>query len=218
MPVLDFVPKLILNHPYISAHEFMNPHLTEEIIKGRLQNAERPSYLEAPFDEFTGPAWKAAVLIPLAWVDDEWHLLFTRRTDIVDHHKGQVSFPGGRMDPQDVSAEATALRETQEEIGVRPEDITLLGSLGEYLTVTNYLVTPVIGIIPWPYTFLIHTLEVERVFTIPLIWLVDPAHRHEMVLKEKGRGVIMYLPYEGELLWGVTARITVNFLMALDLI
>jgi hypothetical protein len=93
----------------------------------------------------------------------------------------------------------------------------LLGSLGEYLTVSNYLVTPVVGIIPWPYTFTIHTLEVSRVFTIPLIWLADPLHRQEMVRKETDRGVIMYLPYDGELLWGVTARITVNFLLALGL-
>jgi len=173
--------------------------------------------METPFDEFTGSAREAAVLIPLASVDDEWHLLFTRRTDLVDHHKGQVSFPGGRLDAEDISPEATALRETREEIGIKPEEIKLLGSLGEYLTVSNYLVTPVIGIIPWPYTFTVHTLEVSRVFTIPLTWLADPLHRQEMVRKETDRGVIMYLPYDGELLWGVTARITVNFLIALGL-
>jgi 8-oxo-dGTP pyrophosphatase MutT (NUDIX family) len=195
----------------------MISHLKEELIIQRLQKAGHPSYMETPFEEFTGPARKAAVLIPLASVNDEWHLLFTRRTDLVDHHKGQVSFPGGRVDAEDISPEATALRETREEIGIKPEDIKLLGSLGEYLTVSNYLVTPVIGIIPWPYTFTIHTLEVSRVFTIPLTWLADPLHRQEMVRNETDRGVIMYLPYDGELLWGVTARITVNFLIALDL-
>lgn len=196
----------------------MIPQLTELIIKERLQKLEHPSYFETPFEEFKGPMRRAAVLIPLAWVEDEWHLLFTRRTDGVDHHKGQVSFPGGRTDPQDDSPEATALRETYEEIGVSTTDIRILGKLGEYLTVTNYLVTPVVGIIPWPYCFKVHTLEVERVFTIPLPWLSDAAHRQEMVREDSGLGVIFYLPYDGELLWGVTARITVNFLKALGLV
>ena len=196
----------------------MNSHLTEEIIKQRLQNAEHPSFLKTPFEEYTGPVREAAVLIPLACVVDEWHLLFTLRTDLVDHHKGQVSFPGGRKDTEDISPEATALRETHEEIGILPADIKIIGSLGDYLTVTNYLVTPIVGIIPWPYTFTIHTLEVSRVFTIPLVWLADSSHYQEMVRKETERGVIMYLPYDGELLWGVTARITVNFLIALGLI
>jgi 8-oxo-dGTP pyrophosphatase MutT (NUDIX family) len=195
----------------------MISQLTVEFIKERLQNLAHSSYTETPLDEFKGPMRRAAVLIPLAWVDDEWNLLFTRRTDIVDHHKGQVSFPGGRTDPQDDSPAATALRETYEEIGVRPTEVRLLGILGEYLTVTNYLVTPVVGIIPWPYCFTIHTLEVGRVFTIPLSWLSDAAHRQEMFRQESGHGVIAYLPYDGELLWGVTARITVSFLNALGL-
>ena len=195
----------------------MNPKISEELIKDRMINTVHPSFMETPFDEFKGPVRRAAVLIPLAKVGGEWHLLFTRRTDFVDHHKGQVSFPGGRTDPDDESSEATALRESFEEIGVRPEDVQVLGALGEYLTVSNYLVTPIVGIIPWPYTFKVHTPEVERVFTIPLEWLSDPLHRQEMVRKETGRSFITYLPYDGELLWGVTARITVNFLTALGL-
>jgi len=195
----------------------MTSQLTEEFIKQRLRNTEQPSYLETPFDEFKGPMRRAAVLIPLAWMEDEWHLLFTRRTDRVDDHKGQVSFPGGRTEPEDDSPVTTALREADEEIGVRQTDVRLLGLLGEYLTVTNYLVTPVVGVIPWPYAFTIHTLEVGRVFTIPLSWLADAAHRQEMVRAEGGRSVIMYLPYDGELLWGVTARITVSFLKSLGL-
>jgi 8-oxo-dGTP pyrophosphatase MutT (NUDIX family) len=195
----------------------MIPKIPEEFIKDRIKNSVHPSFMETPFEEFKGPVRRAAVLIPLAPVANEWHLLFTRRTDFVDHHKGQVSFPGGRMDSDDESSEATALRETFEEIGVRPEDVQLLGALGEYLTVSNYLVTPIVGIIPWPYTFTIHTPEVERIFTIPLDWLADPIHRQEMVRKETGRGFITYLPYDGELLWGVTARITVSFLSALGI-
>ena len=195
----------------------MYSQITEEYIRDRITNTVHPSFFETPFEEFNGPMRRAAVLIPLARVDGEWHLLFTRRTESVDHHKGQVSFPGGRTDPEDESPEATALRETHEEIGIKNVDVQLLGVLGEYLTVSNYLITPVVGIIPWPYTFTIHTPEVDRVFTIPLSWLADASHHQELVRKETGRGFITYLPYDGELLWGVTARITVNFLMALGL-
>jgi 8-oxo-dGTP pyrophosphatase MutT (NUDIX family) len=195
----------------------MFSQITEEYIRDRIKNTVHPSFFETPFEEYIGPMRRAAVLIPLARVEGEWHLLFTRRTDSVDHHKGQVSFPGGRTDPEDESPEATALRETYEEVGIKHSDVQLMGALGEYLTVSNYLVTPVVGIIPWPYTFTIHTPEVGRVFTIPLDWLADASHHQELVRKETGRGFITYLPYDGELLWGVTARITVNFLIALGL-
>jgi 8-oxo-dGTP pyrophosphatase MutT (NUDIX family) len=195
----------------------MRSRISEEFIRDRILRGDHPSFFETPFEEFQGPVRMAAVLIPLVRVDEEWHLLFTRRTDSVDHHKGQVSFPGGRTDPEDDSPVTTALRESFEEVGVLASDVQVLGILGEYLTVSNYLVTPVVGIIPWPYTFKVHTPEVGRVFTIPLEWLADGLHRQEMVRTESGRGVIVYLPYDGELLWGVTARITVNFLKALDL-
>ena len=191
--------------------------ITVTILKDRIEHGDHPSFFELPFEEFEGPVRRAAVLVPLVNIDGEWHLLFTRRTDSVDHHKGQVSFPGGRTDPDDESSIATALRETLEEIGVQTGDVHVLGSLGEYLTVSNYLVTPVVGIIPWPYTFTIHTLEVERIFTIPLEWLADASHRQEMFRTETGRGFIAYLPYDGELLWGITARITVNFLTTLGM-
>jgi 8-oxo-dGTP pyrophosphatase MutT (NUDIX family) len=195
----------------------MIPPISEEFIRSRIEHGDHPTFFETPFDEFKGPVRQAAVLIPMVGVGEEWHLLFTRRTDSVDHHKGQVSFPGGRTDPDDESPVATALRETFEEIGVRPKDVQVLGSLGEYLTVSNYLVTPVVGIIPWPYTFTIHTLEVERIFSIPLTWLADASHRQEMVRQENGRSFITYFPYDGELLWGISARITVNFITALGL-
>jgi 8-oxo-dGTP pyrophosphatase MutT (NUDIX family) len=195
----------------------MITRVSEEFIKDRIKNTVHPSFMETPFDEFRGSFRRAAVLIPLARVNDDWHVLYTRRTNFVDHHKGQVSFPGGRTDPDDVSSKATALRETFEEIGIQPEDVQILGALGEYLTVSNYLVTPFVGFFPWPYTFTIHTPEVERVFTIPLDWLADPSHRQDMVRMETGRGFITYLPYDGELLWGVTARITVSFLTALGM-
>lgn len=193
----------------------MPPTLTEARIAACLRENPKTAYSETPFERFTGPPRPAAVLLPLAEWEGEWHLLFTRRTDLVEHHKGQVSFPGGATDPDDASAEDTALREAEEEIGLRPADVRVLGHLGEYLTVTNFRVTPVVGVIPWPYCFKIHTLEVGRVFTIPLAWLRDPTNRQEFTRQETGRGVVAYLPFDGELLWGATARMTVNFLGAL---
>jgi 8-oxo-dGTP pyrophosphatase MutT (NUDIX family) len=96
---------------------------------------------------------RAAVLVPFLWLHEQWHLLFTRRTDTVQSHKGQVSFPGGAADAEDSSPEHTAVRETHEEIGLQPQDITILGRLQDLPTVTNYLVTPVVAHIPWPVVF-----------------------------------------------------------------
>lgn len=192
--------------------------LSEAEIMFRLKTAQHPSFHEQPFPNFDSrPARPAAVLIPLTRVDDEWHLLFTRRTDTVEHHKGQVSFPGGASDPEDTSPEDTALREAQEEIGLQRGDVRLLGRMGEMLTITNFLVTPVVGVFPWPYTFKVHTVEVARVFTMPLFWLADSKNRMEFVRRETGRSLIAYLPYDGELLWGATARMTVEFLRALEM-
>jgi 8-oxo-dGTP pyrophosphatase MutT (NUDIX family) len=190
--------------------------LTEAEISQRLQTAQHRSFHETPFDPFLGrPARPAAVLLPLTLVDGEWHLLYTRRAETVEHHKGQVSFPGGATDQGDHSPEETALREAEEEIGLRREDVRVLGRLGSMLTVTNFHVTPVVGVFPWPYTFKVHNMEVGRVFTLPLVWLADSNNRQEFIRQETGRSVITYFPYDGELLWGATARMTVEFIRVL---
>jgi 8-oxo-dGTP pyrophosphatase MutT (NUDIX family) len=193
-------------------------HLTEAEIASRLAHAAHQSFHEEPFPQFAGrPARAAAVLVPLTLIAGEWHILYTRRTDIVEHHKGQVSFPGGSADPGDIDPEDTAQREATEEIGLRRSDMHLLGRLGEMRTVTNFLVTPVVATFPWPYAFTVHTIEVERVFTLPLKWLSDPQNWQEFIRQETQHSVITYFPYDGELLWGVTARITVEFIRALHL-
>ncbi len=196
----------------------MSFHLTEAEIAARLKLAEHQSFHEKPFPQFAGRQPRAAaVLVPLAWDGHEWHVLYTRRTEIVEHHKGQVSFPGGATDPEDANPEATALREAEEEIGLRPSEVRLLGRMGEMLTVTNFMITPIVGVLPWPYAFKIHTVEVERVFTLPLTWLANRQNWQEFIRQETGYKVITYFPFDGELLWGVTARITVEFLRALGL-
>ena len=163
----------------------------------------------------------AAVLIPLVWWDDEWHLAFTRRTEMVEHHKGQVSFPGGGCEMGESTPEATALREAWEEIGLKPEDVRLLGRMNDVITITRYRVTPVVGVIPWPYRARLEPAEVERLFTIPLSWLAERANWDERPVTPAGVlrpfPVIRYQSYDGEILWGASARITQNFLSVLGL-
>lgn len=194
----------------------MFEELSEQGIAQRLQNFAHPTYSELLADSAVKPLRRAAVLIPLIWVDSSWHILYTRRADHMEHHKGQVSFPGGATDPGDDSPEATALREADEEIGIRPQDVRILGRLGEMVTISNFIVTPVVGVVPWPYGFRVHTVEVARVFTMPLAWLAQRDNWQEFMRVETGHTVIAYFPYDSELLWGATARMTVNFIRAIS--
>lgn len=160
-------------------------------------------------------ARRAAVLVPLLFAGDEWHLLFIRRSADVQEHKGQVAFPGGSIEPQDVDAEAAALRETWEEIGLATNRIRALGRLPARTTITQYFITPVVGVIPWPFAVRMQASEVSRVFTIPLRWLARPENhtRREVVRPSGVREPVYYFEkYDGELLWGITAAITLQFL------
>ncbi len=164
---------------------------------------------------------KAAVMIPLFLNSDEWHVLFTRRTNKVQDHKGQVSFPGGGLEPNDNTPEDAAIREACEEIGLCMGDVHILGRLADYETITRFMVSPVIARIPWPFELRIEEREVSRVFTIPLGWLAERKNWHEIpMLFPTGRreNVIIYKKFDGELLWGVTAMIMVNFLQCINLI
>jgi 8-oxo-dGTP pyrophosphatase MutT (NUDIX family) len=178
---------------------------------------------------FSEPAKPAAVLIPLtrdSFPEAHWHVVLTRRTQTVADHKGQVSFPGGRSDPEDLTPAGTALREAQEEIGLNPESVRVLGMLEPLYTISNYLVTPVIGEIPWATPFTTQPNEVERVFSIPLSWLADPEH-FEIRQREvkfptwpepRILKVIYFDDYDSEILWGVSAEITLRLLRELDLL
>ena len=160
----------------------------------------------------------AAVLVPLVHFDEEWHLLFTRRTDQVESHKGQVSFPGGACHEGETRPEHTALREAHEEIGLQPQDVSVLGRISQMITVSSFRVSPIVGIIPWPYAFKVASLEVARVFTIPLLWLANRNNYWEFFGRDSERSLIAYHPYDGEILWGATARMAVNFLKTIDIL
>ncbi len=159
----------------------------------------------------------AAVLIPLVQEADDWHLLYTRRTQQVENHKGQVSFPGGACDEGETTPEETALREAEEEIGIDPATVRVLGRLSSLITITTYRVTPVVGVLRWPAVFRLNENEVERIFTVPLGWLADGGNRWEFNFPGRNRGVIVYHPFDGELVWGATARMTVDFLRVIGL-
>lgn len=196
--------------------------INEEFIRTKLEesdrsHAETDGYAEIPVHPDLHLKC-AAVLVPLVFFQNEWHVLYTRRTDRVESHKGQVSFPGGACDEGETTPEETALREAEEEIGIRREDVRVLGRLSRMVTISKFRVTPVVGVLPFPYAFKTSGAEVARVFTMPLAWLANRNNYWEFSLPASERSVIFYHPYDGELLWGATARMTVNFFKILGLL
>jgi 8-oxo-dGTP pyrophosphatase MutT (NUDIX family) len=196
-------------------------HLSSEDISRKLHAAidhSSPSsdgYAEIDLNETTRLKC-AAVLVPLVWYDEQWHLLYTRRTDRVESHKGQVAFPGGACDEGETTPEQTALREAHEEVGIDPADVKVLGRLANMVTISHFRVTPVVGVVPYPYVFRVENAEVARVFTIPLEWLNQPINRWQFQAPDSKRSVVVYHPFDGELLWGATARMTMEFLNLLN--
>lgn len=161
---------------------------------------------------------KAAVLIPLFLLNGSWEVLFTRRSQSVQDHKGQVSFPGGAFEWLDKDLEATALRETKEEIGISPEKIKILGRMNPFPSISNYLITPVVGLLEYPFLIKISVEEVDKVFSIPLEWLADKNNYKEQDYQRSNGSiekVLFYKEYTGELVWGITARILTRLLSVL---
>jgi len=188
-----------------------------EWVAGFLQRSDLPQAMTDPTS-----ARSASVLIPLYRDGGEWHVLFIRRVaNERDHHSGQVAFPGGRRDADDADEVAAALREAHEEIGLETHKIQVIHVLPDYRTSSNYVVTPVVGIVPWPYNYRAQPTEVDRIFSIPLCWLADQ-NNVELRDRELSRGelsatlkVVYYDRFDGELLWGASARMTVSLLHAL---
>lgn len=196
--------------------------LSEERIKSFLTARRADPYISPMRETFSDEQPKpAAVLIPMLQENGEWHLLYILRSVVQgDMHSGQVAFPGGRWDPGETEPEQAALREANEEIGLRPAGVRLLGRMEDFITISNYNVTPIVGVIPWPSELHPQEGEVQRTFTIPLTYLADSANREErerVAPSGQTLKVVYFKEYDKELLWGVTARITLNFLQALKL-
>jgi len=154
----------------------------------------------------------ASVLVPIVTHPGGLTVVFTQRTVHLRSHSGQISFPGGRAEPEDPTAEFTALREAQEEIGLAAERVEILARLPDYFTRTGYRVTPVIGLVEPPLEPVPDPREVADVFEVPLDFLLDPAnHRRETRHLPGGTAAFYVLQYGERRIWGATAGILVTF-------
>lgn len=159
----------------------------------------------------------AAVLIPLVARPDGVTVLLTQRTPHLAAHAGQISFPGGRLEPHDRDARAAALRETEEEIGLTHQHVQLLGELEEYGTVTGFRVTPVVGVVTPPFTLAPDPTEVAEIFEVPLDYILDPANRRHGVEQRDGVERDIYeIVFTSYRIWGFTARLLVRLVEAIE--
>ncbi|MDA0188869.1 MAG: CoA pyrophosphatase [Proteobacteria bacterium] len=158
----------------------------------------------------------AAVLFPIVLRPAAPTVLLTRRTDHLKDHPGQISFPGGRVEPDDVSPAHTALREAEEEIGLVPAHVEIAGYLPEYLTSTGFRVTPVVAVVTPPFSLRLDPFEVAEAFEVPLDFLLDPANHRRHALHYRGRLRHFHaMPWREYFIWGATAGMIVSLSRAL---
>ena len=155
----------------------------------------------------------AAVLVPLFENGGECQILFTKRTDQVKHHKGEISFPGGMFDEEDGNLKKTALREAFEEIGLNEEDVQILGTLDDIVTVTEFIVTPFVGVFPYPYPFKVSPIEIAELIEVPLKSLLDSdCFGEKEIIQNDRRRIVQTYQFKHHNIWGATARILKQFL------
>ena len=153
----------------------------------------------------------AAVLVPIVEREPELTVLLTKRTDHLHHHAGQVSFPGGRVETSDASVVDTALRETEEEIGLTRDFVDIAGYLDDYQTGTGFHITPVVGFVRPGFDLVPDTFEVADIFEVPLSFLFDPANHQEHSREWNGRQRRYFaMPYGDYFIWGATAGMLMN--------
>jgi 8-oxo-dGTP pyrophosphatase MutT (NUDIX family) len=226
-------PRPIVARPLFDPESVpLDPAFSDPAVRGEAIAAERlrPRALQRRFA--VPPAWQpeiradarlfdpeaaprdAAVLMPLVARGDEVAVLLTQRTAHLYDHAGQISFPGGRVEPADVDAVATALRESEEEIGLSSALVHVLGVLPQYLTATGYRVTPVVGIIEQPFVLTLDDFEVAEAFEVPLPFLMDPRHHERRIFQAGDISRTFYcMPYERArryFIWGATAAMLRN--------
>jgi 8-oxo-dGTP pyrophosphatase MutT (NUDIX family) len=175
-------------------------------IQNLLSSRQRKVIEHPPFSH-------AAVLVPLFQKDGDCHLLFTKRSEEVKYHKGEISFPGGVVDEEDRELIHTALREAREEIGLKENDVQIIGVLDDIVTITEFIVTPIVGLFPYPYPFKVSEEEIAELIEVPLASLLKKDCFNEREIFRGGEREIIYAyQYGKHIIWGATARILKQFL------
>ena len=156
---------------------------------------------------------RAAVLVPLYKKGEDCHLLFTKRTDKVKYHKSEISFPGGVFDEGDFELEKTALREAFEEVGLKEKDVQIIGVLDDIVTITEFIITPFVGLFPYPYFFKVSEIEIAELIEIPLSFFIKgDCYSKQVVFRMDREEMVDAFQYKNHIIWGATARILKQFL------
>ncbi len=218
-----FDPEVVGHDPaFVPVHVRGEPVAIERMTAGALRRrfASPPRWqpeitADARLAQARLPLREAAVLIPLVMHESGPTVLLTRRTSHLHDHAGQISFPGGGIEEHDETPVAAALRETEEEVGLRADSVEVLGSLPRYATATGYVVTPVVGLVTPGFALRIDAFEVEEVFEPPLAFLMNPLHHERRLVELDGMRRTFYaMPYEAGrryFIWGATAAMLRNF-------
>jgi 8-oxo-dGTP pyrophosphatase MutT (NUDIX family) len=174
---------------------------------GKMLSSRKRRVIEHP------PFSHAAVLVPLFQKDGSCHLLFTKRSEEVKYHKGEISFPGGVVDEEDRELINTALREAHEEIGLKESDVQIIGVLDDIVTITEFIVTPIVGLFPYPYPFKVSEVEIAELIEVPLASLLEKdCFSEREIFRGDQREIVFAYQYGKHIIWGATARILKQFL------
>ena len=177
-----------------------------EVLRNILTTRDRRLIENPPFA-------RAAVLVPLFKKGGDCHIIFTKRTDTVRYHKGEISFPGGVFDEGDLELQRTVLREAFEEIGLKENDVQIIGVLDDIVTITQFIVTPFVGLLPYPYPFKLSSIEIAELIEVPMAALLDEdCFSEREIIRGTGKEVVYAYQYENHIIWGATARILKQFL------
>jgi 8-oxo-dGTP pyrophosphatase MutT (NUDIX family) len=195
--------------PLSLRHRFQSPPVWQPEITDESRHVIAANIISKR--QAAGKVTRAAVLIPLLLKNDGLSVLLTQRTDHLHDHAGQISFPGGRMDSGDLNPHDTALRESEEEIGLDRKGVEIIGQLPQYLTVSGYSVTPVVGLVKPQAEYVLDAFEVADIFEVPLHFLMNPAN-HQVRVWESDQGSRRFysMPYENRFIWGATAGMLRN--------
>ena len=190
--------------------------LSIDEIRARL-HAQGDTTYDVPPEMLIDDAREAAVLVPFLRIENAWHILYIRRTSFEgDRHSGQVAFAGGKRDEEDQNLLATALREAEEEVGIAAADVEVLGHINHHHTISEFQVRPYVAVIDWPYQLQLDQVEVARAFTMPLTWLAERSNyrteQRQHPDSQRPWPVVYYDLYDGEMLWGATARMTLSLI------